>query len=471
MEGITKIQQARTGLGISIFILLTILYVVFSVNKKNAAASENARHSANVILKIEELYSEINEMESAQRGYLITHNAIFLKPYKKSERSLLSQISELKEMVKDNPVQQQNVFELGKLMQHRLTILRENMEDPHPGTDRFLIGNLAMTRVLLKINVIKDVEENLMKERAEASIIWANKSTTAVIVSVVFVSLLIALAYMILINEYKVKVDVEKQLLVFQHQLKDKIEKLDESNKELEQFAYVASHDLQEPLRKIITFNDRIHQKFSEQITDEMRDYLQRTTSAANRMRLLIDDLLSYSRVSRNDFEKAPVQLEQVFSIIKDNYEVAIQNRNATFIQHNKLPRVVGDKTQMVQLFQNLISNAIKFTPAEVIPIIDISCKLVDKTKLMKESIPPVFDSYYKITIKDNGIGFQDSEAEKIFIIFQRLHGRSEYEGTGIGLSICKKIVENHQGYIKAQSNKEEGGASFSVYLPVPPKS
>jgi signal transduction histidine kinase len=469
MIGIARIQQARFGLGISVLILLTILYVVHRLNKKNAEASAYATHSSHVILKIEGLYSEINEIESAQRGYIITHSHYFLRPYKRAEYSLFTKIIELKEMVSDNPIQAEKVEELEDLIQKRLLLLKQNMSYPHPSTNHFLMGNLAMTRVLLKMRVIKEVEEDLMKKRLHNSTVWADKSTVAVIVSVTFVTMLILIAYIILINEYRKKEAAEKKLLYLHHQLKDKIDRLDESNRELEQFAYVASHDLQEPLRKIMTFNELIRQKFSDNITDETKDYLKRSSGAANRMRSLIDDLLSYSRVSRKDVEKVPVSLEHVLSIIKDTYEITIQNRDVQFVQQHPLPKVLGDKTQMIQLFQNLISNAIKFTSGDVTPIIELSCSIVDKAKLETESEPPVYDSYYKITVKDNGIGFSDHEAEKIFVIFQRLHGRSEYEGTGIGLSICKKIVENHRGYIKATGNKGEQGSSFFVYLPTPP--
>jgi signal transduction histidine kinase len=125
----------------------------------------------------------------------------------------------------------------------------------------------------------------------------------------------------------------------------------------------------------------------------------------------------------------------------------------------------MGDKTQMVQLFQNLISNAIKFTEADVSPRIEILCSMVKNNELIKEVTAPLYQEYYKIVIKDNGIGFEEKNAKQIFTIFQRLHGRSEYEGTGIGLSICKKIVENHQGYVRAQSQPGKG-SSFMIYLP-----
>jgi light-regulated signal transduction histidine kinase (bacteriophytochrome) len=285
-----------------------------------------------------------------------------------------------------------------------------------------------------------------------------------IIISVLSAAIMIVIAYLILINEYAFKVKVEQQLLSSQRLLREKIEMLDESNKELEQFAYIASHDLQEPLRKILTFNERITQKFSGTSSPDLQDYLDRISNAASRMRALIDDLLTYSKASKSELQKSRIGLDQIFSIIKDNCEVIIQNRNVQFVQQ-ALPEVMGDKTQMVQLFQNLVTNAIKFTKDDITPRIEISGSLVKKDELMNEVAIPLYNEYHKIEIRDNGIGFDEKDTKRIFTIFQRLHGRSEYEGTGIGLSICKKIVENHHGYIRAQSQPGKG-SRFIVYLP-----
>ncbi|MDP1727306.1 MAG: ATP-binding protein, partial [Bacteroidota bacterium] len=221
----------------------------------------------------------------------------------------------------------------------------------------------------------------------------------------------------------------------------------------------------QEPLRKILTFNEIISQKFASVTTPDMKNYLQRISGAADRMRVLIDDLLSYSKAMKGGIEMENVNLEKVITICKDNCEVIIQKRKVIFIQHGTLPEIYGDETQIIQLFQNLISNAIKFTKEEIQPVIEIGCTLLNSELLNDELMNPLYSEYYKITIKDNGIGFNEKDLKKIFVIFQRLHGRSEFEGTGIGLSICKKIVENHHGYISAIS-EEDKGSSFLVYLP-----
>ncbi len=258
---------------------------------------------------------------------------------------------------------------------------------------------------------------------------------------------------------------MEARLLYSEKQLREKVNELNASNMELEQFAYIASHDLQEPLRKIITFNDRINQRVSSALDDTTRDYLYRTTQAAERMKDLIEDLLNFSRVAKGNSEKSIVDLNSVIQAARENLELTSRNRNVIIAQHHALPKILGDKTQMIRLFQNLLSNAIKFVPKDKTPLVEIFCSVVPKEKMPQREEGYHAETYHKITVKDNGIGFANEFKEKIFVIFQRLHGRSEYEGTGIGLSICRKIVENHEGCIMA-SSVEGNGAEFYVYLP-----
>jgi signal transduction histidine kinase len=460
---ITRIQQAKYGLAISISILCIILYVVYSVNKRNNELAQEVTHSASIIAALEKINAKMNELESAQRGYVISSYSGFKESFAEAEKKLSEEVARLKVLVSGYSVQEENMNELESLIQQQRGWLVSNIENRYTG--RLLMGKMLMTRVLLKIQVMRDIEDVRMSKKTERLRNWSNSSTIVIIISVLGAAILIVIAYLILMNEYSLKLKAEQQLLDSEYMLKEKVGMLDETNKELEQFAYIASHDLQEPLRKILTFNERITQKFAAEATPELKDYLDRISNAATRMRVLIDDLLTYSKASKSDIQKGRVNLDQVFNIIKDNCEVIIQNRNANFIHDNPLPEITGDKTQMVQLFQNLITNAIKFTKDGVVPQIEISSERVNKSELMGEVVIPQNGSYHKIIIRDNGIGFNETDSKRIFTIFQRLHGRSEYEGTGIGLSICKKIVENHHGYIRAQSEPGRG-SRFTVYLP-----
>lgn len=451
-----KIQQVKTGLAISIFILLCILYAVLAINRNDKESTQRAVRSAYIILELEEVSGHIYAVESMRCRYALTHDARFLAAGALRGDALRQQLRKLERMVAHNPVQLASARELQQLT----LVALQRLKQPELNA-----SEQVTTAAIDKAAAMKHIEEMLMNKRLNDSRLWFNESTVAVIISVVTAMLLITIAYFVFMREFREKVSAEKKLLSFQQLLQEKIGKLDESNRELEQFAYIASHDLQEPLRKIITFNERIRQKFTDHVAPEMRDYLDRISSAATRMRVLIDDLLAYSRLTKSGINRAYTDLEQVIHIIKDNCEVLIQQRHVQFIHRDPLPVLSADKTQMIQLFQNLISNAIKFTRTDISPVIEFSCALVGKEELAKEPVQPVHEQYYKIVVKDNGIGFPEQYADKIFIVFHRLHGRSEYEGTGIGLSICKKIVENHEGYIRARSESEKG-AEFSVFMP-----
>ena len=238
---------------------------------------------------------------------------------------------------------------------------------------------------------------------------------------------------------------------------------LAKSNSELSQFAYVASHDLQEPLRKIRTFVSRI--KNDAETSVELRDsYIDKINVSAERMSNLIKDILEFSSVGKTGEQKTAVDLNKIFSAILSDLEVEIQQKNAEIIT-DVLPVINAMPSQINQLFHNLLSNSLKFTNAHIKPIISISIETVMGINLPAELNGNIFINYHKIIFKDNGIGFEQQYANLIFTIFQRLHQKSLYKGTGIGLALCKKIIDNHNGFIYAES-KENEGAAFFIYLP-----
>ncbi|GAB2561053.1 PAS domain-containing sensor histidine kinase [Spirosoma aerophilum] len=254
-----------------------------------------------------------------------------------------------------------------------------------------------------------------------------------------------------------------------QQQLENSVVELRRSNKNLEQFAYVASHDLQEPLRKIQAFGDLIQSQFAPVIGDSGADMITRMQSAAARMQVLIKDVLAYSRIATKRENAGPVDLIRVVSEVLSDIETAIQDKQATVIV-DPLPTVRGDEAQLRQLFQNLISNALKFTKigkAVDPPVIRLTAR-----RLLGRELPVNFllnkdddRHFYLIDVIDNGIGFEPHQAERIFQVFQRLNGRSEYQGTGIGLAIVQKVIDNHQGRILAEGRPGQG-STFRILLP-----
>ncbi|WP_284652260.1 sensor histidine kinase [Flavobacterium terrisoli] len=237
---------------------------------------------------------------------------------------------------------------------------------------------------------------------------------------------------------------------------------LEASNKELLAFNYVASHDLQEPLRKIQTFISRLSEKESDTLSNNGKEFIARIHSSAERMRILIDDLLQYSRANKTEkvFEK--VELNDLLENAKSDLAEVIEEKKAE-IKNNALPKMKVIPFQIQQLFINLIGNSLKYSKEGVAPKIKITAERV--TAFEEEMIPKnTKNKFYKITFEDNGIGFEQEYAEKIFVLFNRLHNKTEYAGTGIGLAICKKIVENHKGYIFAEG-KPNKGSIFTIYL------
>jgi PAS domain S-box-containing protein len=230
--------------------------------------------------------------------------------------------------------------------------------------------------------------------------------------------------------------------------------KLEQSNQELESFAYVASHDLQEPLRKIQTFGERLKAKFATALGPEGLDSLERILGTSSRMRRLIDDLLSFSRVATMARPFSPVELSTIAREVLGDLETAIERAGAT-VTLGELPTLEADPTQVRQLLQNLVGNALKFRRDDVPPSISVHAT-VDEAAQRCE-----------LVVRDNGIGFDEQYAERIFGVFQRLHGRSsKYEGSGVGLAICRKIAERHGGSITARSSPGEG-ATFTISLPL----
>lgn len=237
---------------------------------------------------------------------------------------------------------------------------------------------------------------------------------------------------------------------------------LEQSNASLEEFAYVASHDLKEPLRKISTFGDRLVATQLNKLTDDGKIYLQKIVDASQRMQTMISDLLSISMISNNtSFERH--SLQNILAETLQTLEYKIEDQNA-IIKSDPLPEARIIPSQFRQLFQNLLSNSLKFVRPGVQPVITIKHLLVSSENMVHYQLAEA-NRYHKIEIADNGIGFENEYAGKIFAIFQRLHGRSEYEGSGIGLAICKKIVEHHGGVIYASGVPGEG-ATFIIVLP-----
>ncbi|SBS77108.1 Multi-sensor signal transduction histidine kinase [uncultured Mycobacterium sp.] len=238
--------------------------------------------------------------------------------------------------------------------------------------------------------------------------------------------------------------------------LAEQADELRRSNAELEQFAYVASHDLQEPLRKVASFCQLLEKRYGDQLDERGIQYIDFAVDGAKRMQVLINDLLTFSRVGRLNATQVKVNLDAVLDEAIANVATAIEETGTEITRPESLPRVLGDPTLLIMLWQNLVSNAVKFRRDDQAPRIAITC----------QSGSGEHDAQWMFTFSDNGIGIADEFVDKVFVIFQRLHGRDAYTGTGIGLALVKKIVEHHGGTIWIDTSYNDG-TRFQFTLPV----
>jgi light-regulated signal transduction histidine kinase (bacteriophytochrome) len=255
----------------------------------------------------------------------------------------------------------------------------------------------------------------------------------------------------VVVTDLTDKKNYELALVKHQHELEDKINELNTSNTSLEQFIHVISHDLKEPLRKILMYTARLNGNQD----NEDSAYHNIIKSSALRLNSLVDDLVKYAFIANKD-EEAAISLNNVLKEVLDDLEVTIQESTAV-IKCDDLPVIKGSKVQMRQLFSNLIINAIKYSKEDTAPLIKIECS--------HDIITENGNKYHKVSVVDNGIGMEKAHISKIFTIFQRLHMRNEYSGNGIGLAICKKIMENHNGRITVESI-HGNGSTFNLYFP-----
>ena len=259
--------------------------------------------------------------------------------------------------------------------------------------------------------------------------------------------------------------ELEKQVKERTHQLEENNISLEKMNKELQSFAYISSHDLQEPLRKIQTFASLIADKEFDSLSDLGKDYFQRMRNAAERMQTLINDLLSYSRADTGGHKFESTDLKTVAEEVKEDLREELAEKDS-IVEIGEMSAISIIPFQFRQLLYNLISNALKFSKNGQAAHIKIESEIAEGKFLKNKHLSP--NSYYcHISVSDNGIGFPQEYNEKIFGLFQRLHSRKQYDGTGIGLAIVKKIVDNHHGYISAKGEMDKG-ATFDIFIPAP---
>ncbi len=459
----------------SVLLLLSIALLSYRSLQSLTTFSEQAQSSTEKLFLAESLMSDLKDAETGQRGYLFTRDSRYLEPYYGKFAVVNIKLDSLSKKVYANNLPMQRLFDtLRSAVSYRFLIMEEV-------TDRFRKNNLQSNDTILELmkqgkiqmNNARDLTskiQNFEKAELEQGLPQSRKlfelMPIYVLLSTIVALFFIAIAF-VLINKQI------KQLEQYRTDLEQKVEELNQSNKELENFAFIASHDLQEPLRKTMTFADRLQKKYGSEMNEDVQFLTARITDSVARMRQLVDDLLAFSRFFQKDFlQKQPVSLQKTLEQVLDEFAEPLRECHATFDIAPNLPTISAVPSQMMQLFSNLLSNSIKFGQADIPLHIDIQYNIAKVPASLQGSLrtgaskASFINDYHKISFSDNGIGFDNVYTDKIFKLFQRLHNREQYQGSGLGLAICQKIVAYHNGFIEAEGTPLKG-ATFTIYLPI----
>lgn len=456
-------------------IVLLLSLSVYSYYRIDAliTSSERLNHTNVVKLELESIFSRIKDADSEQRGFVLTKDSTYIRQFNGTLKEVNRRLTKLREFTDDNYSQKKNIETLQKLIDRRIAHMKQVIADAPKmkiPTERWLEARSIMADINLQITKMMNEESFLMRLRSKSLV----KETTFTPLLTIFLTicslLVLIMAYYGIYQELNISNELKdnleqskKKMFEVNRELEENNLSLEKANKELESFTYISSHDLQEPLRKIQMMISRILDMETKNLSETGKSYMIRTHESANRMQALIRDLLAYSRVKTEIFAVEETDLNQLVEEVKSDLEEEIDLNNAIIeVKGNTEVNVIV--SQFRQLLTNLISNSIKFTHTGTQP------KIVIENKVVNTDAVPFDDNkkhkqYSKITISDNGIGFESQYEKRIFEVFQRLHTSKEYPGTGIGLAIVKKIVENHHGHITAESDNEKG-AVFTIYLP-----
>lgn len=442
----------RALFGISV-ILISILSYQASRNIQNVQTfSQKTEHSQSIINALNQLQAQLYR----DANHFSTLGKFDVQAVSSSEHNLKKLLNRIDTLCADSQVQQYRLNDITKATHAWYTDLNMSISTFSAEVHSSKLNEFLHTADTT-INKMLTIEQKLYHSRQQSKVNYKNRldiyNMMMLLVSIGF----LGTSFVLLDREHS-------RTRYYRKVLEEKITTLKQSNHELEQYAYVASHDLQEPIRKIIAFSDRLIQRHSGNLESDALPMLEKVNKSATRMQLLINDLLMFSKIAKPDISKTETDLNEILDEVLENLNDAIL-KSGTIIQSEILPPVHIYPIQIFQLFQNLLSNSIKYSRQDTPPVINIKYEIVlgneipDVNEIHKES------EFYKIDFEDNGIGFNQEYADKIFVIFQRLHGKEKFHGTGIGLAICKKVIVNHEGYITA-FGKEQEGAIFSVYLP-----
>ena len=420
--------------------------------------------TSSVIINIRSAEVFIRDIALTERGYIITRDTTYLSRFNNSIDSTYKCIESIKTMVHDNPEQQKNIALLKGTIALRIAAARANMAYADTsylsaGLKYYDDSRQLMKECSQRLREMRNVETSLLAIRFKNEQAYQQLTNDTLKYLLIIFCVITLVLFAIMIKELRSR-------MIFQEELQAKVIDLKRSHNELQEIAYVASHDLQEPLRKIQVFSNMLLTRRAGSIDDPSKETLGRINTAASQMQLLITDLMNLTNLTKNDEHKIPVDLNKTLQFILAEAEDQINEKGA-LLEIQPLPVVDAFPSQVSILFKALLDNSLKFTRKGVKPVITISCDIMTGQELEDVNSNLLNKKFYRITCSDNGIGFEKKFINKIFMIFQQLHTPEDgYEGKGIGLAICRRIMANHEGYIIAYG--EPGlGAKFTLFFPM----
>lgn len=448
--------------GASLCFLLVFAVLCYERFDSFLKYSDTVDRSYGVLFQLDRLIGTVKNAETGERGFLLTRDTTFLDPFKSGALNGRNILDSLEILTRDNPRQQQKLRRLDTSIQVLFGYWKLDMHNPRSTNSAGFIRDMKdrarkMEDVRGQILAMRESEHGLLHTRSAGRNFYKDVTPSYFLILICIAAFITILSFLLISRELKERTRVQKFVEI-------KLQELNTYALELEQITFAASHDFQEPLRKISTFSNRLVLRHSDRLDPEGQMMIQRIDQSAARMRSLLNDLVNFSNLVRNKEYVQPVDLNGILGDVLVELDEKIQGKAAT-VHCADMPVIRGYRSQLHLLFKMMLDNALKFGREGVPPVIRVDYLVVSGEEILGGD--PWFKEkrFHRITIEDNGIGFNDAFAEKMFKIFQRLHNQSEgYEGTGLGLAICQRVVVNHQGYIRA-SGIQGRSATFFCYL------
>lgn len=446
---------------VSIVILVVLTFLFYNRLNSHVRYTGEFNSTYSVVLSLRGLEESMSEMESNARGFLLLKDSTLIKGYASNRDSVNRYLDTLRNIIADNSDQMRRFLLMRSTALQQLTIYHRLIQLDSSESEQSLRILLMRSKRLMDSfrDELRQIEKAEVRQRDE---LLKTKDFYETFYPNYFNTISIWAGIITLVSFYFINREVKTRRR-YQAELEKRLHELNRSNSELRQFAYIASHDLQEPLRKIRTFSDKLVYKHQHSIDEEAKTVISRIEAAAKRMQELIQDMLNFTMLVNKEGGLTKVDLNDLIPKVLSYYVELSRERHA-IITWDNLPEIDGNEEQLSLLFKSLIDNAFKFAKPGESPVIRISYKMVDGGTEEDDQLKGKM--FHKIVMEDKGIGFDNEFAEKIFMIFQRLHTQqSGYRGKGIGLAIAQRIMTNHEGIIMARGMINDG-ATFIMYFP-----